>query len=101
MDIDIKDYLTPEEIKDVCKDALYQKIREDMRGLNVYDIIANISHSDVAAMVDTYVGEDDFCKTEIPKKVRNAIESISAFTVFRKADAWERQSSVAQDILDE
>ena len=52
-------------------------------------------------MVDTYVGEDDFCKTEIPKKVRNAIESISEFTVFRKADAWERQSSVAQDILDE
>ena len=101
MDIDIKDYLTPEEIKGVCKDALYQKIREDMRGLNVYDIIANISHSDVAAMVDTYVGEYDFCKTEIPKKVRNAIESISAFTVFRKADAWERKSSVAQDILDE
>ena len=101
MDIDIKDYLTPEEIKGVCKDALYQKIREDMRGLNVYDIIANISYSDVAAIVDTYVREDDFCKTEIPKKVRNAIESISTFTVFRKADAWERQSSVAQDILDE
>ena len=38
---------------------------------------------------------------EIPKKVRNVIESISAFTVFRKADAWERQSSIAQDILDE
>ena len=101
MDIDIKDYLTPEEIKGVCKDALYQKIREDMRGLNVYDIIANISHSDVAAMVDTYVGEDDFCKKEIPKNVRNVIENISTFTVFRKADAWERKSSVAQDILDE
>ena len=101
MDIDIKDYLTSEQITEICKDAIYQKISEDMRGLNVYDIIANISHSDVAAMVDTYVGEDDFCKTEIPKKVRNAIESISEFTVFRKADVWERQSSVAQDILDE
>lgn len=56
MDIEIKDYLTQDEIKEICKDALYQKIREDMRGLNVYDIIANISHSDVAAMVDTYVG---------------------------------------------
>ena len=101
MDIDIKDYLTPEEIKDVCKDALYQKIREDMRGLNINDIIANISHSDVEAMVDAYVGEDDFCKTKIPKKVRDVIENMSTFTVFRKADAWERQSSVAQDILDE
>lgn len=44
MNIEIKDYLTPEEIKGICQDALYQKIREDMRGLNVYDIIANISH---------------------------------------------------------
>lgn len=101
MNIEIKDYLTSEEITEICKDALHQKIREDMRGINVYDIIANISHSDVAAMVDTYVGEDDFCKTEIPKKVRNVIENISTFTVFRKADAWERQSSIAQDILDE
>lgn len=54
MNIEIKDYLTIEEIKDICKDALYQKIREDMRGLNVYDIIANISHSDVNAMVDVW-----------------------------------------------
>lgn len=29
MDIEIKDYLNPEEIKEICKDALYQKIRED------------------------------------------------------------------------
>ena len=101
MDIDIKDYLTPEEIKDVCKDALYQKIREDMRGLNINVIISNISNADVEAMVDAYVGEDDFCKTEIPKKVRNVIENISVFTVFRKADIWERQSSVAYDILEE
>ena len=101
MDIDIKDYLTQEEIKDVCKDALYQKIREDMRGLNINDIIANISNADVEAMVDAYVGEDDFCKTEIPKKVRNVIENMSIFTVFRKADVWERKSSIANDILEE
>ena len=101
MDIKIEDYLDEQEIKVICKDALYQKIREDMRGLNVYDIIANISHSDVAAMVDAYVGEDDFCKTEIPKKVRNVIENISIFTVFRKADVWERRSSIANDILEE
>ena len=101
MDIKIEDYLDEQEIKEICKDALYQKIREDMRELNVNDIIANISYAEVAAMVDTYVGEDDFCKTEIPKKVRNVIENISIFTVFRKADVWERQSSIANDILEE
>lgn len=101
MDIKIEDCLDREEIKEVCKDALYQKIREDMRGLNVNDIIANISHSEVAAMVDTYVGEDDFCKKTIPQKVRDVIEGLSSFTVFRKADAWERKNSVAYDILEE
>ena len=101
MEIKVEDYLSTEEIKDICENALYQKIREDMRGLNVNDIIANISNSEVEAMVNAYVGEDDFCKTEIPKKVRNVIENISAFTVFRKADVWERKSSVAYDILEE
>ena len=101
MDIKIENYLSEEEIKDVCSNALYQKVREDLRGLNIYDILANISNADVEAIVDAYVGEDDFCKTEIPKKVHNAIESIGVFTVFRRADAWERQSSIANDILEE
>ena len=101
MNIEIKDYLHQEEIKEICKDALYQKIREDMHGLNINDIIANISNADVEAMVDAYVGEDDFCKTEIPKKVRNVIENLSTFTVFRKADAWERKNSIAYDIMQE
>ena len=28
MDIEIKDYLNHEEIKEICKDALYQKIMQ-------------------------------------------------------------------------
>lgn len=80
--------------------SLYQKIREDMRNINVNDIVANISYAEVAAMVDTYVGEDDFCKREIPRKVREVIAGLSSFEVFRKADAWERTSSIAYDIME-
>ena len=101
MDIKIEDYLDEQEIKEVCKDALYQKIREDMRELNVNDIIANISYAEVAAMVDTYVGEDNFCKKEIPQKVHRVIDELSTYTVFRKADAWERKNSIAYDIMQE
>lgn len=101
MDIKIEDYLDEQEIKEICKDALYQKIREDMRKLNVNDIIANISYAEVAAMVDTYVGEDNFCKKEIPKKVHRVIDELSTYTVFRKADAWERKNSIAYDIMQE
>ena len=101
MDIKIEDYLDEQEIKEICKDALYQKIREDMRKLNVNDIIANISYAEVAAMVDTYVGEDNFCKKEIPQKVRRVIDELSTYTVFRKADAWERKNSIAYDIMQE
>lgn len=101
MDIKIYDYLDEQEIKEICKDALYQKIREDMRELNVNDIIANISYAEVAAMVDTYVGEDNFCKKEIPQKVHRVIDELSTYTVFRKADAWERKNSIAYDIMQE
>ena len=101
MDIKIEDYLDEQEIKEVCKDALYQKIREDMRKLNVNDIIANISYAEVEAMVDTYVGEDNFCKKEIPQKVHRVIDELSTYTVFRKADAWERKNSIAYDIMQE
>lgn len=94
-------YLSEEEIKEICKDALYQKIREDMRNLNVNDIIANISNAEVEAMVDTYVGEDNFCKKEIPHKVREVIEKLSSYTIFRKADVWERKNSIAYDIMQE
>ena len=59
MDIKIEDYLSKEEIKEICKDALYQKIREDMHNLNVNDIIANIVNQEDKAMGDTYVGEED------------------------------------------
>ena len=101
MDIKIEDYLDEQEIKEICKDALYQKIREDMRNLNVNDIIANISNAEVEAMVDAYVSEDDFCKREIPKKVRELIEKLSSYTIFRKADVWERKNSIAYDIMEE
>ena len=101
MDIKIEDYLSKEEIKEICENVLYQKIREDMRNLNVNDIIVNISKAEVEAMVDTYVGEDDFCKREIPKKVRELIEKLSSYTIFRKADVWERKNSIDYDIMKE
>ena len=101
MDIEIKDYLNQEEIKEICKDALYQKIREDMRKLNVNDIIANISYAEVAAMVDTHLGEDNYCKKTIAQKTQQIIENLSSYSVFRKADAWERKNSIAYDIMEE
>ena len=101
MDIEIKDYLNQEEIKEICKDALYQKIREDMHKLNVNDIIANISYAEVAAMVDTHLGEDNYCKKTIAQKTQQIIESLSSYSVFRKADAWERKNSIAYDIMEE
>ena len=101
MDIKIEDYLSADEIKEVCENALYQKIREDMRTLNVNDILANISYAEVAAMVDAHIGENDYCKNEIARRVPEIINGLSAWTVFRKADAWERGNSVAYDILEE
>ena len=64
MDIKIEDYIDEQEIKEICKDALYQKIREDMRELNVNDIIANISYAEVAAMIEQIIDEYNFPQLE-------------------------------------
>lgn len=101
MEIDINEYLSEAEIKKICEDVLYSKIREDMQKRNVNDIIATISYAEVAAMVDTLVGKNDYCKKAIAQRVPQIIDNLSAFTVFRKADAWERQNSIAYDILQE
>ena len=43
MAIKIEDYYSDEVIIDSCKAALYQTFREDMRHLNVTDIVQHIS----------------------------------------------------------
>ena len=101
MEIKIDDYLNSENLKTICKDVFYSKVREEMRNFNVADIIATISYAEVAAMVDAYVGEDDFIRKKIPEKVLQVVEDLSAYNVFRKADSWDRKSSVAYDILEE
>lgn len=101
ININIKDYLSEDEIKEVCKNALYSTIRDSMRGLNVYDIIANISYAEVAKMVDDYIGKSDYCKNAIAEKVPELISNLSSFIVFRQADTWERKNSVGYDILTE
>lgn len=40
-------------------------------------------------------------KKEIPQKVHRVIDKLSTYTVFRKADAWERGNSIAYDIMQE
>lgn len=52
MEIKIDDYLNPEDLKTICKEVFYNKVREEMRNFNVADIIATISYAEVAAMVD-------------------------------------------------
>lgn len=101
MNIEIEEFLNTDEIKEICKDALYRKIFEDMKNLNVNDIIANISHAEVAAMVDEYVKENDYCKNAIVQRIPEVINGLAVWNVFRKADMWERKNSVAYDILEE
>ena len=45
--------------------------------------------------------EDNYCKKTIAQKTKQIIESLSSYSVFRKADAWERKNSIAYDIMEE
>lgn len=101
IEVNLSDYLTEADIRDICACEVHAKIREDLRHMNVNTIISNISYGEVAAMVDEFIGKTDYCQKAIAEKVPKVIDELSQYSIFRRADAWEKQESVGQKILDE
>lgn len=101
IEVVLSDYLTEADIRDICACEVHAKIREDLRHLNVNTIISNLSYEEVFRMVDEQIGENGYCRKTIAEKVPELVNSLSSYSIFRKADAWERTESIGQKILDE
>lgn len=101
IEVVLSDYLTEADIRDICASEVHAKIREDLRRLNVNTIISNLSYEEVFRMVDEQIGKNDYCMMAIAEKVPEIISNLSSYSIFRKADAWERTESIGQKILDE
>ena len=100
MMIDIEDFFSKEEIKEIAEQELRAAFLEQFRKeSDVERVITNLSLEYVHALVaEQWDGDFDEL---LRKKVREAVEKGVSYHVFRRKDAWDRTESPAVAILDE
>ena len=100
IEIYIEDYLSTEEIKEICEDTMRGIIREQFRKeADVDRVISNLSYEFLFKQISESIGEDAIAliKSKVKKLLQN--DSTIKFELFRKADAWERSESIGYSIL--
>lgn len=98
--IDINDYLSKEEIKEIAEQELRAAFREQFRKeADVERVLTNLSLEYAHALVaEQWDGDFDEL---LRQKVHEAIEKGVGYHVFRRKNAWDRTESPAVAILDE
>lgn len=92
--INIEDYLNHDEIKNIIKHEIRYIVERDAERL-----LTNSAYYVVFKAVDEAL--DNNAKELIKQKAIEVINNLSEFSVFRKRDTWERENSIAYDILQE
>lgn len=89
MEINPMDYLSQEDIREICIGEIRSQVRESLRYNNVSDILSNISYQCVFKEIEDILkmSEDDI-KTQINDKVIDIINNLSNYSVFRDKDAF-------------
>lgn len=102
ININIEDYLSKEEIKDECKMAIRHSIYDKYKKEAELDrLISNLSYEFIFTEISQCINED--VKTLIRNKVIELLNDGSSirYELFRKADAWDRETSVGYKILEQ
>lgn len=94
MEINVEDYLDRDEIKDIIKNQIRYIVERDAERL-----LTNSAYYVVFKAVDEAL--DNSAKEFIKAKAIAIINELSEYSVFRKKDAWEKEDSIAYQILQE
>lgn len=101
VDINIEDYLTEEEKKEIAIDVFRQQVKKELFNSNdgtvqadseIQRVIGNITHEIVFTEVQKYIPD---AKDKIIGKVKKALAKDLNYEVFRKKDAWDKEESLA------
>lgn len=95
MEVNIMDYLNGEEIKECIKEELKKQISNYIDKIGIDTFISNISYINVFKKIDEEI--PDF-EMQIKEKVKNIIENLSDYCVFKEKSVWEKES-VGQKLL--
>jgi len=102
MEIDVKDYLSESEIKEIVKDELRFKVRQQFDLNNIERIFTNSAYGIVWEEVNKSI---DYDMTEfIKNKVIEVISNLSNYSVFRDKGDYiygRDKNSIAQEYLNQ
>lgn len=102
--INVSDYLTEKEIKDIAIDSLRYNFNQQFKTeADVERVLTNLSYEYVFKLVCEHLSLNaEDVKQRIIDGVANALRSdVIKFEVFRRKDAWSRSESPAVAILDD
>ena len=100
MKINIKNYISDEEIKTIIEDEIVKETRRTLcNEKEITRILTNISYYELWKKIE---GEVPNCQEIIKEKTKEKILEISKFDIFQKRDDFlEYKDSLAQQFLNE
>ena len=102
MEINIEDYLTNDEIRDIVIAETQLAVQRYFTEYNMEIILSNLSYEIVANMVDEQLKKENVNYEDyITKNVLEVIDGLTTFAVFRKKDGYScNEDSVGRQLLD-
>lgn len=98
MNINFKDYLSDEEIKEIIIDELRKEAREHFCNEKEFTrILTNISYYELWKKIEEEVPNS---QDIIKGKVKEKLNEISSYDILRKKDEFNDSNSLAYDILE-
>jgi hypothetical protein len=92
-EINIDDYVSEEEKKELCIEYIRQTLRGDGNENHKERVLSNMAYTAAHSLIDESLSQEDI---EIIKlKTKEIILNSSNYGVFRKKDAWGSEDSVA------
>ena len=99
MEIDVRDYLSKEEIKQICIEEIRHKVNRQFQEKDLERVISNSAYYKVFGIVDDMLPGD--YAERIVKNVEEIIDNSTDFALFRWHYDTKNPESVGAKIIDE
>lgn len=104
MEINIEDYLTDDEVKEIIASEVREQTRHafNSKRLDPNTLLQNAGHYAVFSAIDEHIGENGYAKKQVERETRRVINELSAYSVFGDRGNYPHyRTSVAQKHVDE
>jgi|GEM_PF-3030635 len=98
MEVNVLQYLSEDEIKEICKDEIRMKIRESFREKDIARIVSNSAYYKAYDLVDEHITKEH--RDTIVESVDKIINDSKSYNVFRYHYMTNKPESIASQIVE-